>query len=244
MMEAKLPNCGLKASPHIESRVKILKAKYCALHELLSQSGFGWNDEHMMLMCEKNVYDKWVKKRKDASGLFNKPFPHYYALGEIYGKDHENVESFIDLLNGNIGGQNMEFQSQGTEDFEISSSQPPSAQRRKSTDNNVAVSKRARTVRNKATNEMHKDFSNMAFAIAAMAPKLDGLINVLSYEKEVADLQAKLKDELNNMEGLSRLQLFRATNMLAKDHDLLRVFFTMFAEEKKIYVMDLLEHGL
>ena len=61
MMEAKLPNCGLKASPHIESQVKTLKAKYCALHELLSQSGFGWNDEHMMLMCEKNVYDKWVK---------------------------------------------------------------------------------------------------------------------------------------------------------------------------------------
>ena len=60
-MEAKLPNCGLKASPHIESRVKTLKAKYCALHELLSQSGFGWNDEHMMLMCEKNVYDEWVK---------------------------------------------------------------------------------------------------------------------------------------------------------------------------------------
>ncbi|TXG48559.1 hypothetical protein EZV62_024434 [Acer yangbiense] len=195
MMEAKLPNCGLKASPYIESQVKTLKAKYCALHELLSQSGFGWNDEHMMLMCEKkNVYDYW--KRKDESGMFYKPFPHYYTLGEIYGKDHatgvnagnatddeeelqqddatdhENVESFIDLLNGNIGGQNMEFQSQGIEDFEISSSQPPSAQRCKSMDNNVVVSKRACTVRNKATNEMHKDFSNMAFAIAAMAPSL------------------------------------------------------------------------
>ena len=28
-----------------------------------------------------------MQKRKDTSGLFNKPFPHYYALGEIYGKD-------------------------------------------------------------------------------------------------------------------------------------------------------------
>ncbi|KAK1578734.1 hypothetical protein Q3G72_032732 [Acer saccharum] len=77
-----------------------------------------------------------------------------------------------------------------------------------------------------------------------MALKLDGLINVLSYEKEVADLQAKLKSELNNVEGLSRLQLFRAIHMLAKDHDLLRVFFTMSIKEKKIYVMDLLKHGL
>ncbi|KAK4854205.1 hypothetical protein QYF36_020466 [Acer negundo] len=75
-----------------------------------------------------------------------------------------------------------------------------SAQRCKSTDNNVVVLKRARTIRNKAINEMHKNFSNMTSAIAAMAPKLDGLINVLSYEKEVADLHAKLKSELNNME--------------------------------------------
>ncbi|KAK3205679.1 hypothetical protein Dsin_019725 [Dipteronia sinensis] len=156
--------------------------------------------------------------------------------------DHENVESFKDLLDKNIGDRNMEFQSQGTEDFEISSSQPPNAQCLKSTDNNVAVSKRARTIINKTTNEMHTNFSNMASAIAAMAPKLDGLINVLSYEKEVADLHAKLKSELNNMEGLSRLQLLRATNMLAKDHGMLWVFFTMSAEEKKIYVMDLLGH--
>ncbi|KAK3193726.1 hypothetical protein Dsin_025036 [Dipteronia sinensis] len=134
MMEAKLPICGLKTSPHIESQVKTLKAKYCALHELLSQGGFGWNDEHMMLMCEKHIYDEWVKS--------------------------------------------MEFQSQGTEDFEISSSQPPSVQRCNSMDNNVIVSKRARIVRNKTTNELHKDFSNMASAIAAMTLKLDGLINV------------------------------------------------------------------
>ncbi|TXG63780.1 hypothetical protein EZV62_010774 [Acer yangbiense] len=207
MMEAKLPNCGLKASPHIESRVKTLKAKYCALHELLSQSGFGWNDEHMMLMCEKNVYDEWVKiyGNDRATGVnASNAADDEEELQQDDTTDHENVESFIDLLNGNIGGQNMEFQSQGTEDFEISSSQPPSAQRRKSTDNNIAISKRAHTVRNKATNEMHKDFSNMASAIAAMAPKLDGLINVLSYEKEVVDLQAKLKNELNNMEGLRK----------------------------------------
>ncbi|KAK4860531.1 hypothetical protein QYF36_025725 [Acer negundo] len=162
--------------------------------------------------------------------------------------NHENVESFIDLLNGNIGGQIWHF---NLKDFSnmayVIAAMAPKLNgliNVLSYEKEVVVSKRARTVRNKVTNEMHKDFSNMAYVIAAMAPKLNGLINVLSYEKEVADLQAKLKSELNNMEGLSRLQLFRATNMLAKDHDLLTVFFTMSAEKKKIYVMDLLEHGL
>ncbi|RXH97394.1 hypothetical protein DVH24_007740 [Malus domestica] len=39
MMEAKLLGCGLKASPHIESRIKTLKEKYFALTELLALSG-------------------------------------------------------------------------------------------------------------------------------------------------------------------------------------------------------------
>ncbi|BBN67300.1 hypothetical protein Prudu_36S000200, partial [Prunus dulcis] len=41
MLEVKLPNSGLRASPHIESKVKTLKGKYGALDDALSQSGFG-----------------------------------------------------------------------------------------------------------------------------------------------------------------------------------------------------------
>ncbi|RXI01017.1 hypothetical protein DVH24_001251 [Malus domestica] len=44
IMEAKFPGCRLKASPHIESRIKTLKAKYFALIELLALSGFEWNE--------------------------------------------------------------------------------------------------------------------------------------------------------------------------------------------------------
>lgn len=61
MMERKLPDCGLKASPHIESRIKTLKSKYFALSEMLSHNGFGWNDKQMMLICDKHVYNEWVK---------------------------------------------------------------------------------------------------------------------------------------------------------------------------------------
>ncbi|KAL6214124.1 hypothetical protein ACLB2K_013562 [Fragaria x ananassa] len=90
-MESKLPGCGILANPHIESRIKTLKTKYAALAEMLNQSGFSWNEQEMMLVCEKSVYIEWVEKRnKDVAGLYGKPFRHYYILGEIYGRDHAN----------------------------------------------------------------------------------------------------------------------------------------------------------
>ncbi|CAB4319369.1 unnamed protein product [Prunus armeniaca] len=45
-MEQKLPGCGLKAVPHIESRVKTLKKQTLAISDMLTNSsGFAWNDE-------------------------------------------------------------------------------------------------------------------------------------------------------------------------------------------------------
>ncbi|KAF4394122.1 hypothetical protein F8388_017935, partial [Cannabis sativa] len=87
MLEAKLPGSNLKASPHIESRIKTLKEKYSCLAELLLLSGFNWDEVHSTLVCEKSEFDEYVKKRKDASGLYRKSFPYYHKLAEIYGRD-------------------------------------------------------------------------------------------------------------------------------------------------------------
>lgn len=89
--------------------------------------------------------------------------------------------------------------------------------------------------------EMTKQFSSMAQAIAGVGPKLDGLVHVLSTEINLTELQEKLHGELSKMEFLTSLQLFKVTNFLAKEHDLLRVFFTMHDESKREYVTTLLE---
>lgn len=60
----------------------------------------------------------------------------------------------------------------------------------------------------------------------------------------MGELQAKLDGELSKIEGLTGLQVFQATNILATNHDLLRVFFIISDERKKIYVTNLLEYGL
>jgi hypothetical protein len=63
LLEAKLPGCGLKANPHIESRLKRLKKQYNAVAEMLGQacSGFGWNDKDKCVTCDANIWEGWVR---------------------------------------------------------------------------------------------------------------------------------------------------------------------------------------
>ncbi|CAO2816316.1 unnamed protein product [Amaranthus hypochondriacus] len=103
MINGVLPNCGLRAVPHIESRIKHWSEKYSAFAEMLSTSGFGWDAEKKLLQVDKVVYDEWVKTHKKAKGLFGVPFIHYETLAEIYAKDKatgEVSESFVDAIEG------------------------------------------------------------------------------------------------------------------------------------------------
>ena len=72
---------------------------------------------------------------------------------------------------------------------------------------------------------MYSSVKAMAEPVARMIAKLDGLINVLStQDKEVADLLAKVFDEMLKIDGLDEVQKMKATNMLATKPKLLRVF--------------------
>ncbi|XP_038981116.1 uncharacterized protein LOC120110364 [Phoenix dactylifera] len=63
LMEEKLPGCGLRATPHIESWVKLLKKQYNAVTEMLETncSGFGWDDINKCVTCEVDTFKEWVK---------------------------------------------------------------------------------------------------------------------------------------------------------------------------------------
>ncbi|RVX07616.1 hypothetical protein CK203_025122 [Vitis vinifera] len=102
MLEEKLPNSGLKASPHIESRVKTLKKQFNAIMDMLTHgSGFSWDNEKKMVLCDQDVFEGWVKGHKDANGLRLKPFPHFDDLSLVFGKDRANGKgamSAVDIL--------------------------------------------------------------------------------------------------------------------------------------------------
>jgi hypothetical protein len=58
MIRDKIPNSGLKANPHIESRIKLLKQKYNGIMDMLKMSGFKWDSTRNIIACEKSAYDQ------------------------------------------------------------------------------------------------------------------------------------------------------------------------------------------
>ncbi|KAG6479961.1 hypothetical protein ZIOFF_063438 [Zingiber officinale] len=88
LMAAKMPSSNLNATPHIESRCKLLNRQLHAINEMLNHSsGFEWNNIGKCITTTKDIFDDWVKSHPIAIGLRNKEFPHFDELMSMWGKD-------------------------------------------------------------------------------------------------------------------------------------------------------------
>ncbi|PWA39564.1 hypothetical protein CTI12_AA570850 [Artemisia annua] len=82
LLDVSLPSSGLKADPHIKSSI---------VHDMLSgtggTSGFGWDPEKCVLTAPDDVWDAYLKDKKQAAPFRNKALPYYEKLCTIFGKD-------------------------------------------------------------------------------------------------------------------------------------------------------------
>ncbi|CAL5084395.1 unnamed protein product [Urochloa decumbens] len=83
----KLPGRGIKASPHVDSRLKVMKRKYYSIKDMLASPGFSWDDARKMIQCEKQRYDEYCRDHPRAKGMYGAPFVYFDTFDAIYGKD-------------------------------------------------------------------------------------------------------------------------------------------------------------
>ncbi|XP_050363874.1 uncharacterized protein LOC126782612 isoform X2 [Argentina anserina] len=82
------PDCGLKAKPHIESKMKILKRQFHIVYEMVNKAGFKWNNEKKCVMVDtEKTWKAYLKHHKEADGWRGKLFPLYDRLGYIFKAD-------------------------------------------------------------------------------------------------------------------------------------------------------------
>lgn len=90
MLNVSLPSMGIKADPHIKSRLKTLKNNLKIVNDMLVgkyMSGFSWDHEKSCVVADDHVWDKYIKIKKTAVRFRKWPFPHYDKLCIIYGKE-------------------------------------------------------------------------------------------------------------------------------------------------------------
>ena len=61
IVKEKISTTTLKATPNIESRVKLFCNKTTAIAGILQVSGFVWNHKRCTHECEKSAYEEYVK---------------------------------------------------------------------------------------------------------------------------------------------------------------------------------------
>ncbi|PON33722.1 Myb/SANT-like domain containing protein [Parasponia andersonii] len=96
------PTYGIKANPHIDSKMKVLRKQYSIVYDMLSKSGFGWNDVKKCVKVDsEEVWQSYVQHHKEAEGWKGRVFPLYENLMNIYGTDRANgqgAESLADMV--------------------------------------------------------------------------------------------------------------------------------------------------
>ncbi|XP_062190787.1 uncharacterized protein LOC133893711 [Phragmites australis] len=118
ILSQKLPGRGIKASPHVDSRLKVMKRKYYAIKDMLASPDFSWDDTRKMIQCEKQRYDEYCKDHPRAKGLYGVPFAYFDTFDAIYDKDRStrdglegSEEAIADMENENtneVGDEEVE----------------------------------------------------------------------------------------------------------------------------------------
>ena len=65
-LEKLLPGSGLKAYPHIDSKIRIWKKSYGVIFDMLNTSGFGWNEVRKCVVVDNDeVWRSYVEVSKE-----------------------------------------------------------------------------------------------------------------------------------------------------------------------------------
>ncbi|KAK4407711.1 hypothetical protein Sango_0352100 [Sesamum angolense] len=103
-MQVSLPNSGLKAKPHIESRIKTLRRDFNIVYDMLNgsnTSGFGFDPIKKCVTAEKAVWEAYLQSHSTHVIWQNKPIPFYDDLLVIFGKDRateNNADGPADMM--------------------------------------------------------------------------------------------------------------------------------------------------
>ncbi|CAL5437453.1 unnamed protein product [Camellia sinensis] len=198
VLHEKLPGCGIKAKPHIESRVKTLKRDTGTVFDMVNGvgcSGFGWDSNTNMVVAEKQVWDGYVQSHKRAAYWKNRSFPHCDMLCIIFEKDRATGKDAVtadDVLEEGSRNESIDTQNLSVEEIDTLS--------------NASINDEGNS--NKGKKRKNSSDSSDAFREAAMIigtkieEATDKFGRALGVDLDVALKRDKMNEELCKLSNL------------------------------------------
>ncbi|XP_074331601.1 uncharacterized protein LOC141668567 [Apium graveolens] len=227
LLNNKFPNCGLKAFPHIYSKVKWFKDKYAVVSEIVNKiSGFQLDDKTKMIQCEKQAFDDFLKNHPKAGGLWRTPFPYLDKLDHVFGIDRANGMA-SELPEDSIKNLEEIVNLDNDKSDDDSVPQPPNAKKiKKEKTPKFGEKKKSPQIIYLTSNNMATEFIGF---MKGMSSHLETIANAMSStqnrETEVAP-QKKLLSEIASFPGMTKAEAIRAACLFTSNPSQMDVFFS------------------
>ncbi|KAI3792179.1 hypothetical protein L2E82_06050 [Cichorium intybus] len=233
LLDASLSNSGLKAEPHIKSRMKTWKNHFSIVHDMVvgsNMSGFGWDPIKCCVTADNEVWDEYIKSHKGAACFRDKPFPQYDDLCKVFGKDRATGSRATDLGEDDVVEETQKNSPIDVEGFEdVVEETPPTT---------TVTSKRKRSKTADVDSFYKEAAKEMKETFEKFGDKLTETIRNIGKEenKEACDMIDKVTKDIQSFPNINIKQRLKAINTIAKDQSLARSFLNLSEEEKICYV--------
>ncbi|XP_024029941.1 uncharacterized protein LOC21412590 [Morus notabilis] len=234
------PTCGLKSTPHIDSKMKVWRKNYSIVFDMVSKSEFRWNDVHNCVEVDSDeVWETYVQHHKEARGWRGKPFPFYDKLQNIFGIDHATGRGIETLANT---VDDIERNETHTNDLEVEEECVPSTDNQTSSTNSIQSSRRKRR---RSYDNRSDGLEKLAESLVKMMDKSNTQVKMIVHGLEDA-IQKKDDDQYNFIwNGLTKLDIpiddqIKALKLIAQEPWNVSVFKALDDSKKLDWVRSLL----
>ncbi|KAK1389962.1 DNA-binding storekeeper protein-relatedtranscriptional regulator [Heracleum sosnowskyi] len=227
-MQIKLPNAGLKGKPHIESRIKTFKKDFTVVYDIrygANSSGFGWNSEEHLVTAPRDVWIQYLKVHPKAAKWKSTHLPCFKELSIIFRKDRatenlaENLEDVAEELNTEVVGETLR------DDIQPNPISDESTSKKRKKGNVESLLEAVYAASERMANQFE---ASTKLLIAA--------------EEDMLLKKKQLNEELSKIPKLTILHKFQVAKRIAKDEDLMILFFAAPTEEKIVFVNVILDN--